>query len=157
GDPAVVQAVPAEGLTMMTVSPGPVVTPVVPAESTQPAVIWTTPATATDAGTPSPGGDAATLASNTIPAAAEATSPAAADGEPSATEPRVVIVNPEDSGSPLSYTLSGVYPYTIEPGSTQVLTDKPSWLIEFDRGESFGPAKYNIGPGTYVFTATDKG
>jgi len=70
---------------------------------------------------------------------------------------KVVLDNPDDSGGALSYVLAGSYPYTIEAGYAQVLTGKPSWLIEFDRGGSFGSASYDLGPGSYTFTVTEKG
>jgi hypothetical protein len=72
-------------------------------------------------------------------------------------ESKVIIVNPEDSGGSLSYVLAGAHSYTIDPGFTQALDGQPSWLIEFDRGGSFGQARYTIGPGTYTFTATENG
>ncbi len=68
----------------------------------------------------------------------------------------VLLVNPKDSGGNLKYGLNGNY-YMMEPGMSQRL---PSgrWLIEYDRGGTYGPAAFDLTDGTYYFTPTpDKG
>jgi hypothetical protein len=163
--PAVAATLPAQGVPATVVVSDPAAFQAVPAENVQPMVVSTAPATDADAGTTTTTAESGPVAANTLSAADPAVIPAStepvsgtADPDPTpAADTRVVLVNPEDSGGPLSYRLSGSHSYTIEPGYSQVLTNKPSWLVEFDRGESFGQAKYNIGPGTYTFTATQKG
>ncbi|MBV8384080.1 MAG: hypothetical protein JOZ63_15825 [Planctomycetaceae bacterium] len=70
--------------------------------------------------------------------------------------PRLVLVNPKDSGGPVNYLLDGK-PSTSEPGTSQTLSGQPSWLVEFDRGEASGQARYTLTEGTYTFTVTEKG
>jgi hypothetical protein len=70
--------------------------------------------------------------------------------------PRLVLVNPKDSGGPVNYLLDGK-PSTSEPGTSQTLGGQPSWLVEFDRGEVSGQARYTLTEGTYTFTVTEKG
>ncbi len=163
--PAVAATFPAQGVPATVFVSDPATFQAGPAEPVQPMVTSTTPATDAEAGATTTNADSGPVGANTLPAADPAVIPASTDSasgtaDPEATpaaETRVVLVNPEDSGGPLSYRISGNHPYTIEPGYSQVLTNKPSWLVEFDRGESFGQARYNLGPGTYTFTATEKG
>jgi hypothetical protein len=71
----------------------------------------------------------------------------------------VLIVNPSSSRGTINYNLNGNH-YVSEPGMRQKLSVLPNgrpWRIEFDRGESFGPAAYSLSPGTYHFTPTDLG
>jgi hypothetical protein len=42
-------------------------------------------------------------------------------------------------------------------GYSQKLTGRPSWIVEFDRGGSFGTARYTVTQGAYKFIATDRG
>lgn len=66
------------------------------------------------------------------------------------------IENPADSGVTLTYSLNG-HEYTIEPGHEQNLINDRNWVIEFDRGESFGTARYTLSGGIYTFTLTKGG
>jgi len=71
----------------------------------------------------------------------------------------VLIVNPASSKGTINYNLNGNH-YVSEPGMRQKLAVLPNgraWMIEFDRGENFGPASYRLSPGTYHFTPTDLG
>ena len=70
--------------------------------------------------------------------------------------PRLVLVNPKDSGGPVNYLLDGKSS-TSEPGTTQTLSGQPTWQVEFDRGEASGQARYTLTEGTYTFTVTEKG
>jgi hypothetical protein len=76
--------------------------------------------------------------------------------EPTESENKIILANPEDSGGPVSYDLSG-FAYTIEPGNIQTLTTRPSWVVTFDRGGDFGQASYTVKNGTFTFTPTEKG
>jgi hypothetical protein len=73
------------------------------------------------------------------------------------TGPGVTIRNPAESGAQLSYTIDSRHGYEIATGQTQHLATKPSYLVEFDRGGSFGRARYTISEGLYDFTPTDHG
>lgn len=68
----------------------------------------------------------------------------------------IQIVNPAQTGVPLTYTLNGTQ-YTIRPGETQNLQLDRSWTIEFDRGGQFGAARYDLAPGVYAFSPTARG
>ncbi len=71
----------------------------------------------------------------------------------------VLILNPAVSRGTINYNLNGNH-YVSEPGMQQklaLLANGRPWTIEFDRGESFGPATYRLAPGTYHFTPTDLG
>jgi hypothetical protein len=82
------------------------------------------------------------------------TAPAAAAPAPSIPNAVIVLANPQDD--PVSYTLNGAR-YDMSPRYSQKLTSKPSWLLEFDRGGSFGTARYTLTQGTYKFVATERG
>jgi hypothetical protein len=47
--------------------------------------------------------------------------------------------------------------FTIDPGSSQELSGKESWLIQFERGGNNGSARYTLTDGTYTFSITNKG
>ncbi len=69
----------------------------------------------------------------------------------------LVLVDPQDSGGSVNYTLDGTA-YTIDPGTVQQGSGAGPWLVEFDRGvEGSGAARYLLTSGTYTFTLTDKG
>ena len=66
----------------------------------------------------------------------------------------VVLSNPQID--PVAYTLNGKR-YDMSPRQSQKLTSKPSWILEFDRGGSFGTARYTLSQGAYKFVATERG
>ena len=71
----------------------------------------------------------------------------------------VLIVNPASSRGTINYNLNHIF-YSAQAGMQQKLTALQNgrpWVIEFDRGESFGSAAYTLAQGTYRFTATDSG
>jgi len=49
------------------------------------------------------------------------------------------------------------HPFSIKPNYTQTLPGGKVWVVVFDRGGSFGQAKYTLSEGTYKFTLTEKG
>lgn len=65
------------------------------------------------------------------------------------------LVYPPTASGPLSYTLNG-YPYTIRPGESQTL-NPGSWVLEFDRGDGFGTARYTLAGGVFTFGPSDHG
>ena len=67
----------------------------------------------------------------------------------------VVLMNAGETA--VNYTVNG-HQFTIEPGYRQTLPAGKTWTVTFDRGGSFGTAKYGLSEGTYEFTAPeDKG
>jgi len=82
-------------------------------------------------------------AANVLPGAAAATGP-------------IKLSNPKKNSVALNYTLNG-HSYSIQPGHSQALGAGSVWTIQFDRGGSFGQARYSLSSGTYTFKATDKG
>ena len=68
----------------------------------------------------------------------------------------VTLVNPASTGTTLSFTIRGTR-YVLEPGARQELHFGGPRTIEFDRGDSFGIARYALRDGVYAFTATDHG
>jgi hypothetical protein len=45
----------------------------------------------------------------------------------------------------------------LKPGTEATLKDKPSCIVEFDRGENFGVARHELTEGSYKMTVGDKG
>ncbi|MBI3468228.1 MAG: hypothetical protein HY000_34935 [Planctomycetes bacterium] len=71
----------------------------------------------------------------------------------------VLIINPAGSRGTINYNINGNH-YVAQPGMQQKLAALPEgrgWIIEYDRGERFGPVAYTLSPGTYYFTPTDLG
>jgi len=68
----------------------------------------------------------------------------------------IQIVNPAQTGVPLTYRLNGTQ-YTLRAGEVQNLQLDRAWVIEFDRGGQFGTARYNLTPGAYTFSPTAQG
>ncbi len=70
--------------------------------------------------------------------------------------PVITLLNPAGTGVSLSYTL-GESQYVIAAGETATFDDGTQ-EIAFDRGSSFGEARYTLQPGTaYKFVSTDHG
>ncbi len=68
----------------------------------------------------------------------------------------VAVLNPEDTGATLTFTIAGKR-YELSPGMRQDFQVLGTRTIEFDRGESFGTATYRLSEGLYTFKATDEG
>lgn len=66
----------------------------------------------------------------------------------------IELTNSEDDT--VAYTLNGER-FDMQPRYNQKLTTRPSWVIQFDRGGSFGTASYTLTQGKYKFVATDHG
>lgn len=69
---------------------------------------------------------------------------------------RVVLTNPKETGGPVNFLIDDQV-LTVEPDSSKELAGKESWVIEFDRGENFGPARYTLTDGSYAFRVDEKG
>lgn len=77
-----------------------------------------------------------------------------AEGEPMLQG--IMLVNPRSTQVTVNYNINGNH-YIMEPGMAQRLPPADRWLLEYDRGASFGPATYELKPGTYHFTPSDQG
>ena len=86
-------------------------------------------------------------AANVVPQPAPNPTPAAV---------AVKIVNPSSNTNTLNYILNGKS-YTIQPGQSQPLAAGQTWVVEFDRGGTFGNGRYTLSGGTYTFTPTAQG
>ena len=67
------------------------------------------------------------------------------------------IRNPDSTGTELNYSLNDSFSYTIQPGEKQGLPDDQSWVIQFDRGDNLGNARYTLDSGEYYFGMSDHG
>lgn len=77
---------------------------------------------------------------------------AAAEGPIAAGQ--IMLANP--STETVNYNLNQE-PQQIASENEQTLDGGQTWVVEFDRGGSFGMAKYTLSEGYYYFAATDKG
>jgi hypothetical protein len=81
------------------------------------------------------------------------------DSEASATQ-RVksgtLLMNPETNGASVEYVIANRN-YSMKPKFTQHLAPGRTWIIQFDRGENFGTAKYTLTAGTYLFGPSERG
>jgi hypothetical protein len=75
---------------------------------------------------------------------------------PSVDVPDVVLLNPTRNGGPVNYTLNETR-CTMAAGFHQKLPGERAWIIEFDRGGSFGTARYSLTPGKYAFAVSERG
>jgi hypothetical protein len=65
-----------------------------------------------------------------------------------------LLINPEKLA--IHYNVND-HPFTMEPNFRQTLPGGKTWVVAFDRGGSFGRARYAVSEGTYQFKLTDKG
>ena len=65
-----------------------------------------------------------------------------------------VLINAEETA--VNYNVNNKS-YSMEPEYRQPLPGGRKWVVAFDRGGSFGQARYGISQGTYKFTLTDEG
>ncbi|UUO06386.1 hypothetical protein M4951_23945 [Blastopirellula sp. J2-11] len=68
----------------------------------------------------------------------------------------VVLRNASENGAEISYVINGKYDYSMQSGHIQTLGEG-KWIILYDRGDSYGEAKYTLTRGTYEFTPSDNG
>jgi hypothetical protein len=68
----------------------------------------------------------------------------------------ITVLNPAGTRTSLNYTL-GEGQFVLDAGETATYAEGTQ-VIAFDRGESFGEARYTLEPGgTYQFVSTDHG
>lgn len=68
----------------------------------------------------------------------------------------VVIANPDYTRTAVNYLVNN-RTYRTEPGENLKLDRAGSYLVEFDRGGSFGRARYNLSRGVYIFVPSARG
>lgn len=67
---------------------------------------------------------------------------------------QIILANP--TTETVNYNLNQ-QPYQMAPDFEQTLPAGTTWEIEFDRGGSFGTARYQLSEGYYVFAITERG
>lgn len=95
-------------------------------------------------GYPNPGSGSGYVPSNPLPEM------------PTDPDTAVVVTNPEKNGAPISF-LAGGRSFTLAPGYQQVVKQGGSVEVRFDRGGSFGTARYTLRDGVFQFLVTDEG
>jgi hypothetical protein len=68
----------------------------------------------------------------------------------------VLVTNPRESGGAIHYSVSN-FPYEMKAGESQTLPAGRTWIIEFDRGQGQGKARYALDEGTYEFFVGARG
>ena len=68
----------------------------------------------------------------------------------------VKFVNPEEFGVAMNFAVDGIA-QSVPSGFTQSLDATSTSVIEFNRGEGLGNARYTLSPGTYEFQYGDSG
>ena len=68
----------------------------------------------------------------------------------------IALVNPAENGVTLRFRIDGTV-RQLPPGARQELNHSTARIIEFDRGSSFGLARYRLTEGDYYFRLTDTG
>ena len=68
----------------------------------------------------------------------------------------VLLVNPAGSDANVVYFVNATR-YVMKPGMSQKLPAGPNWVVDFDRGGSWGHAAYTVADGTYYFTPSEHG
>ncbi|MBX9626692.1 MAG: hypothetical protein K2X82_23020 [Gemmataceae bacterium] len=92
-----------------------------------------------------------------VPAAGVTTSTALRPNAiPAYTGPGVTLRLPAGYPGPV-YVQVDKREVEIKPGTEVVLKDKPSYLVEFDRGGEFGTSSSDVTEGVYIFKVADKG
>jgi hypothetical protein len=99
-------------------------------------------ASAQTAATPTPAPALSTVQSNTLPAY---------QGR------GIAIRNPVETNTPVTFVVDSRREAELSPGESHSLSEKSSYVIEFDRGGEFGTARHVVNEGSYEFVATDRG
>ncbi len=69
---------------------------------------------------------------------------------------QVQVANTGESGVAVNFAIDGVA-YSVPGGFTQRVAATAASVVEFDRGEPFGGARYGLSDGPYEFRPTDRG
>lgn len=95
---------------------------------------------------------------STIPSTSLASTPSVrANSLPAYRGPGITIQNQNSAGLAVVCVLDGQTEIQLRPGETRPLKEKANYVVEFDRGASFGTARYDLSEGTYQFVVTDRG
>ncbi len=84
--------------------------------------------------------------------------PVVPDVTPVVVDPQPIVItllNPAETRAPVNYNMGDTL-YTLEAGQSAG-HGSDTQVITFDRGASFGEARYTLAPGTYRFVNTDHG
>jgi hypothetical protein len=76
-------------------------------------------------------------------------------GESQAAGGSIIIRHRDDASSAVNYVLNNRQAFTIKPGETQQLPADKQWVVQFDRGNNQGTARYSLSRGTYEFRLVD--
>lgn len=68
----------------------------------------------------------------------------------------IVIVSPATNDRPIDYLLNG-QSFSIKPGQSQKFQHDRDWIVDFDRGNGKGTAKYSLKATSYKFKMTANG
>jgi hypothetical protein len=71
--------------------------------------------------------------------------------------PGISIQNRNAAGLAVACVVDGQTQLELRPGETRPMREKAVYVVEFDRGASFGTAKYELTEGEYEFVVTDRG
>lgn len=105
--------------------------------------------------TQQPANNLATIPSTSSVAAT--TPPVRTNSLPAYRGPGITIQNRNAAGLSVACVVDGQTQLELRPGETRPLREKASYIVEFDRGGSFGTAKYELSEGQYEFVVTDRG
>jgi hypothetical protein len=93
-------------------------------------------------------------------AAANRALPATAVASPrkNSTQPagRVTLRNTSGKGVPVAFLVDGK-DIELDDGASQHFTATGTRIVEFDRGDEFGSARYELTPGSYQFSIAERG
>ncbi len=137
-----------------TPQPGPA-----PAAAPPPASTLAPPTPATYVGPPGTGPVPPTYVGSPAPgglASAATANPVTFNISPAFKTITVLISNPADTGVPINFAVDGTA-YNVPSGYTQKLVGTTTSIVEFDRGDLFGDARYRLADGSYEFRYSDKG
>lgn len=88
---------------------------------------------------------------------AATTPPVRTNSLPAYRGPGVTIQNRNAAGLAVACVVDGQTQLELRPGETRPLREKATYIVEFDRGGSFGTAKYELTEGQYEFVVTERG
>jgi hypothetical protein len=69
----------------------------------------------------------------------------------------ISIRNPVETNTAVTFVVDSRRENELSPGESHSLSEKSSYVIEFDRGGEFGTARHVVNEGSYEFVATDRG
>jgi hypothetical protein len=67
----------------------------------------------------------------------------------------IIISNRQDAGASVNYVVNDRHSFSVQPGYKQKLPLGHRWVIEFDRGNNQGTARYSLTRGFYEFRVVE--